>query len=263
MFGTEDTVRAAVSVTLFVLMAIWEFNAPRRSQSLGRGQRWPGNLSLAIANVVLVRLIAPLTLLGAALAARANGWGLMNVLTLPAALVDVFTFVALDCVIYIQHVVFHRVRVLWRLHRVHHTDLEFDVTTGLRFHPGEAAISWAVKVAAVFALGAPPVVVVLFEIVLNASSMFNHGNVTLPTALDALLRKIVVTPDMHRVHHSKLESEMNSNFGFNFSWWDRLFATYRAQPADGHDAMELGLDEFRTPADLGLARVLVQPWMRP
>jgi len=179
---------------------------------------------------------------------------------MPAPVAGILAFIALDLVIYAQHVVFHRIDLLWRFHRVHHADLDFDVTTGLRFHPGEALISWGVKASTVVALGVPPWVVVVFEVVLNATSMFNHGNVRLPRALDARLRKVVVTPDMHRVHHSLQTAEMNSNFGFNFPWWDWLFSTYRPEPARGHEGMELGIDKFRSRVDLGLWHLLSQPW---
>ena len=185
----------------------------------------------------------------------------MNVVVLPAWIVAIITFVALDLVIFCQHILFHRVPLLWRLHRAHHADMEFDVTTGLRFHPGEAVISLLVKMLAVLTLGVPPLVVLCFEVVLNATSMFNHGNVRLPLSTDALLRKFLVTPDMHRVHHSTEVFEMNSNFGFNFSFWDRLFRTYRAQPTGGHIAMRLGIDEFRAATDQTLGRLLRQPWL--
>jgi sterol desaturase/sphingolipid hydroxylase (fatty acid hydroxylase superfamily) len=258
---THDIVRASIFLIVFLLMAGWECIAPRRSPSLDRRQRWPVNLELALLSALLVRFIAPLTVVGVAVAGQSNGWGLMNVVNLPAWIVAITTFVALDLVIFCQHLVFHRVAILWRLHRVHHADMEFDVTTGLRFHPGEVVISLLVKILAVLALGVPPLVVLCFEVVLNATSMFNHGNVRLPLSTDALLRKFLVTPDMHRVHHSTETFEMNSNFGFNFSFWDRLFRTYRAQPAGGHIAMPLGIVEFHTAADLTLGRLLRQPWL--
>ena len=192
--------------------------------------------------------------------AEARGWGLFNVIALPAWIGVVVSVIVLDLAIYLQHVLFHAVPALWRLHRMHHADLEFDVTTGLRFHPIEILLSMLIKLAVVAALGAPAVAVLIFEVLLNATSMFNHGNVRIPQALDRVLRWFVVTPDMHRVHHSILSRETNSNFGFNLPWWDRLFGTYRAQPAAGHDAMTIGIEQFRDPRELGLDRMLLQPF---
>ena len=261
MLITHDIVRASIFLIVFLLMAGWEYIAPRRSPSLDRRQRWPANLELALLSALLVRFITPVTVVGVAVTGQFNGWGLMNVVDLPAWIVAITTFVALDLVIFCQHVMFHRVAILWRLHRVHHADMEFDVTTGLRFHPGEAVISLFVKMLAVLTLGVPPLVVLCFEVVLNATSMFHHGNVRLPLSTDALLRKFLVTPDMHRVHHSAEAFELNSNFGFNFSFWDRLFRTYRAQPTGGHIAMRLGIAEFRAATYLTLGRLLRQPWL--
>jgi sterol desaturase/sphingolipid hydroxylase (fatty acid hydroxylase superfamily) len=170
--------------------------------------------------------------------------------------------VVLDMAIYFQHRLFHAVPVLWRLHRMHHADLDLDVTTGARFHPLEILLSMAIKVAVVIALGAPAVAVVLFEILLNASSMFNHANLRLPLAVDGALRWLIVTPDVHRVHHSVIRAETDSNFGFSLSWWDRLFGTWRAQPEKGHDGMTIGLPVFRNPEQLRLDRMLVQPFLR-
>lgn len=263
MFSSEDLIRTSVTAGVFLLMALWEIAAPRRIQSHGRMVRWPGNLMLALLNVALVRIITPVTLVGVAIAAQGNGWGLSNLIAAPAAAVAIVCFIVLDLVIYAQHVAFHRFGALWRFHRVHHADLEFDVTTGVRFHPGEALISLFVKMAAVLTFGVPPVVVMLFEVMLNATSMFNHGNVRLPLVVDTWLRTVLVTPDMHRVHHSRRGKEMNSNFGFNLSCWDRLFATYLAQPAGGHSAMVLGLDQFRDARDLETSRMLLQPWLAP
>ena len=188
---------------------------------------------------------------------QSKGWGLFNILPLPAWLAIPAAVLLLDLTIYGQHVAFHAVPLLWRLHRMHHADLEFDVTTGLRFHPGEILLSMAIKFAAVAVLGAPPLAVLIFEILLNATSLFNHGNVRLPLGLDRILRLIVVTPDMHRVHHSIDRRETDSNFGFNVPWWDRLFGTYRAQPALGHERMTIGIDKFRDPRELRLDRMLV------
>jgi sterol desaturase/sphingolipid hydroxylase (fatty acid hydroxylase superfamily) len=193
------------------------------------------------------------------LVADARGWGLLPALDVPPWLAVVAAVIALDLAIYLQHVLFHAVPVLWRLHRMHHADLEFDVTTGLRFHPVEIILSMAIKLGVVAALGAPALAVLIFEVLLNATSMFNHGNVRLSLPLDRMLRWLVVTPDMHRVHHSILPRETNSNFGFNLAWWDRLFGTYRAQPQAGHAAMTIGIDQFRDPRELRLDRMLLQP----
>jgi sterol desaturase/sphingolipid hydroxylase (fatty acid hydroxylase superfamily) len=166
----------------------------------------------------------------------------------------------LDLAIYLQHVLFHAVPALWRLHRMHHTDLEFDVTTGARFHPLEIVLSMVIKIVVVGALGAPAVAVMIFEVLLNATSMFNHGNVRIVGWLDTALRTVVVTPDMHRVHHSVVPRETNSNFGFSLSWWDRLFSTYRAEPTAGHQEMIIGIEQFRDPIELRIDRMLVQPF---
>jgi sterol desaturase/sphingolipid hydroxylase (fatty acid hydroxylase superfamily) len=206
-----------------------------------------------------VRLVFPLAGVDMAFLAQAHGWGLFNLVPLPAWLAAPAAVILLDLTIYGQHVAFHAVPVLWRLHRTHHADLEFDVTTGLRFHPGEIILSMIIKLAAVAILGAPPIAVLVFEVLLNVTSMFNHGNVRLPHGFDRMLRFVVVTPDMHRVHHSKERREQDSNFGFNVPWWDRLFGTYRSQPAAGHAGMTLGIDRFRDPRELWLDRMLLQP----
>jgi sterol desaturase/sphingolipid hydroxylase (fatty acid hydroxylase superfamily) len=187
----------------------------------------------------------------------------LNALDLPSWAAVLLAVTALDLVIYLQHVMFHAVPALWRLHRMHHADLEFDVTTGLRFHPAEILLSMGLKLAAVAVLGPPPVAVLIFEVLLNATAMFNHSNIRLPLAVDRVLRLVVVTPDMHRVHHSIVPQETNSNFGFNLPWWDRLLGTYRAQPAAGHDGMVIGIEQFRTRRDLWLDRMLIQPALGP
>ncbi|MGH7001988.1 MAG: sterol desaturase family protein, partial [Stellaceae bacterium] len=225
--------------------------------------RWPSNLGIAALNSAILRLTSLIAAVGFAALAERHGWGLLNNLALPGWTRIVLAVVLLDLAVYLQHVMFHAVPALWRLHRMHHADLDFDVTTGARFHPIEILLSMAFKLAVVAALGAPAAGVLVFEVILNATSMFNHGNVTLPARLDRLLRWIVVTPDMHRVHHSVVPNETNSNFGFNLPWWDRLLGTYRAQPAAGHRGMTIGLDAFRDPAQLRLDRMLVQPFVGP
>lgn len=258
--AAEPVIRLGCFLGVAVVMALWEALAPRRPQPIGRLLRWPNNLGLVVLDTLVVRLLFPLAGVGMAFLAETKGWGLLNAIPLPAWLAIPAAVVLLDLTIYGQHVAFHAVPVLWRLHRMHHADLEFDVTTGLRFHPGEILLSMEIKLAAVAALGAPPIAVLVFEVMLNATSMFNHGNVRLPPGLDRLLRLIVVTPDMHRVHHSIERRETDSNFGFNLPCWDRVFGTYRAQPAAGHDAMTIGIAQFRDPRELWLDRMLVQPF---
>lgn len=255
----EPLLRVGAFLAIFAAMALWEAAAPRRRSEFSRVRRWPHNLALLAIDVAVVRIVAPGAAIAVAMAGEANGWGLLNSIAPPQWLAIVAAVVFLDLAIYFQHVTFHAVPALWRLHRVHHTDLEFDVTTGTRFHPLEIVISTGIKCAAVAAIGAPAVAVLLFEILLNATAMFNHANVRIPLRIDRLLRWIVVTPDMHRVHHSIVHNESSSNFGFNATWWDRLFGTYRAQPADGHEAMTVGVDAFRTSYDLRVDRLLIQP----
>jgi len=259
LLAHESTLRLAIFLGVLALMAIWELAAPRRRQQIPRLLRWSNNLALVVIDTLVLRFSFPVLAVGLALAAEAKGWGLFQVLALPGWLAVLLAIVALDLVIYLQHVMFHAVPALWRLHRMHHADLEFDVTTGLRFHPLEIMASMAIKLAAVAALGPPAVAVLIFEVVLNATAMFNHSNIRLPLPLDRLLRLAVVTPDMHRVHHSVIPAETNSNFGFNLPWWDRLFGTYRAQPRAGHDGMSIGIEQFRVPRELWLDRMLLQP----
>jgi sterol desaturase/sphingolipid hydroxylase (fatty acid hydroxylase superfamily) len=260
LLAHEPAIRLALFAGVFVVMSAWELMGPRRRQTIGRGWRWPSNLGVVAVNTLLVRILFPTTAVGLALLAEARGFGLFNVVALPPWVAVLTSVVILDLAIYLQHVLFHAVPTLWRLHRMHHADLEFDVSTGLRFHPVEILLSMLIKFAVVAALGAPALAVLVFEVLLNATSMFNHANVRIPVGLDRVLRWLVVTPDMHRVHHSIVARETNSNFGFNLPWWDRLFGTYRAQPAAGHDAMTIGIDQFRDPRELGLDRMLVQPF---
>ena len=256
----EGSIRFAAFVAVFAAVALWELASPRRKALYARGVRWPHNFGLLLVDVLVVRLVAPGAVIGVALAAEARGWGLLNLLGAPPWVAFLFGIVLLDLVVYFQHVMFHAVPTLWRLHRVHHADQDVDVTTGTRFHPIEILLSLMVKCAAVAALGAPALAVLVFEVALNATAMFNHANASLPTKVDRWVRWFVVTPDMHRVHHSVLYDESSSNFGFNVPWWDRLFGTYRAQPRLGHDAMALGVDAFRSPEDLRLDQLLIQPF---
>jgi sterol desaturase/sphingolipid hydroxylase (fatty acid hydroxylase superfamily) len=256
----ELAIRTSFFAVVFAAMALWEIGAPRRALVAGRNLRWPNNLGILLIDVLLVRVLIPTAAVGAALFAAGRGWGLFHVLGLRLSVAALLGFLVLDLVIYAQHVVFHKVPLLWRLHRMHHADLDIDVTTGGRFLPFEILISMLIKIATVIAFGIPVVAVLLFEVVLNATSLFNHANVAMPPALDRILRLLVVTPDMHRVHHSILRHETDSNFGFNLPWWDRLFGTYRAAPEAGHERMTIGLPIFRDPRELRLDRLLTQPF---
>jgi len=249
VLANEPTVRLTAFAVVLAVMVIWEVLAPRRSRPLARRRRWPANLGIVVLNSIIIRLLFPAAAVGVALTAETQGWGLLHRYDVPSWVAVVAGVVVLDLAIYLQHVMFHAVPALWRLHRMHHADLDIDVTTGARFHPVEIMISMLIKFAAIAALGVPPVAVVLFEVLLNATSMFNHGNVRIPPALEPALRRLVVTPDMHRVHHSIERDETNSNFGFNLSIWDRLFGTYRAQPRAGHQAMTIGIPDFRDAAE--------------
>ncbi len=260
---TELAIRLAAFAGVFSVMALWELLAPRRPLAVGRASRWPSNLGILVADVLVVRLLLPTAAAGVALVAAERGFGLFHVIGLPFWLAAPIGFLALDLVIYGQHVMFHHVPWLWRLHRMHHADLDIDVTTGVRFHPVEILLSLVIKIATVALLGIPVAAVVCFEVVLNATSMFNHANASLPRWLDRVARLMLVTPDMHRVHHSVLRQETDSNFGFNLPWWDRLFGTYRAEPRAGHDGMTIGLPVFRDPGELRLDRLLTQPFRKP
>jgi sterol desaturase/sphingolipid hydroxylase (fatty acid hydroxylase superfamily) len=259
LLANEPVIRLAAFAAVLAAMAGLEALLPRRRRSFGRLRRWPSNLGVVVVDTIVLRLVFPTAAVGVALAAEARGVGLLPWLGLPAPLAVLVAVVLLDLAIYLQHVLFHAVPALWRLHRMHHADLDFDVTTGLRFHPAEILLSMVIKLAVVVALGAPAVAVLIFEVLLNATSMFNHANLRLPSRLDRGLRRVLVTPDMHRVHHSVVPRETNSNFGFNLALWDRLFGTYRAQPAAGHEAMTIGIEQFRDAGELRLDRMLTQP----
>ena len=256
----ELPIRLGVFFGIFATMAVWELLAPRRALQQRKSMRWTNNLALTVLNSVLVRAILPVAAIGVAGFAAERGMGVFNLIQVPYPWAIVLSVLALDLAIYLQHLMFHAVPLFWRLHRVHHADLDFDVTTGARFHPVEIVLSMLIRFALILVLGPPALAVLLFEIMLNATSMFNHGNVRLPAGIDRVLRLLVVTPDMHRVHHSVNPRETNSNFGFNVPWWDRLFGTYRAQPQTGHVAMTIGIEQFRTPRELWLDRMLLQPF---
>ena len=261
LLSSEVSIRLGFFFGVFAAMAAWELAAPRRQLTQSKAVRWYSNLGIVVLNTVLARIVFPLAPVAVAIVAAERGWGIFNVIDIPPGLAIVAAVVILDFAIYLQHVMVHAVPMLWRLHRMHHADLDFDVTTGARFHPVEILLSIAIKMAVIVLIGAAPVAVLIFEVVLNATSMFNHSNVALPLGLDRVLRLFVVTPDMHRVHHSELPFETNSNFGFNLPWWDRLFGTYRNQPEKGHDAMTIGIDLFRDPGDLHLPKMLAQPFV--
>ena len=263
IFAAEPQLRLGVFLGVLVIMALWELLAPRRRRDIPRVIRWSNNLALVVIDTIVLRLTFPILAVGLAIMAHERGWGLFNIVEVPAWVAVLASVILLDLVIYLQHVMFHAVPALWRLHRMHHADLDFDVTTGLRFHPIEIVLSMGIKLAMVLVLGPPAVAVLIFEVLLNATAMFNHSNVRLPLVVDRVLRLVMVTPDMHRVHHSILPEETNSNFGFNLPWWDRLLGTYKAQPAAGHDAMTIGIEQFRTPRDQWLDRMLVQPVKGP
>jgi sterol desaturase/sphingolipid hydroxylase (fatty acid hydroxylase superfamily) len=260
ILANEPLIRLIAFGGIFAVMAAWELLAPRRVQQIGRSTRWPSNIAIVVLDTALVRLVFPTTAVAVALLAEAKGWGLFYAIGLSAWAAVPLGIILLDLAIYLQHVLFHAVPALWRLHRMHHADLEFDVTTGARFHPIEILLSMGIKLGVIAALGTPAVAVLVFEVLLNATSMFNHSNVRMPAWLDGIIRWIVVTPDMHRVHHSIVARETNSNFGFNLPWWDRLFGTYRGQPAAGHQAMTIGIAQFRDPAEQRLDRMLTQPF---
>jgi sterol desaturase/sphingolipid hydroxylase (fatty acid hydroxylase superfamily) len=261
---TESTIRLASFGVVLLLMMGWELLAPKRRLTTKRPLRWASNLGLVIANTLLARLITPFSAVGMALVAQQYGWGLLHWLAWPAWLEIVLAVIALDLAIYLQHVMFHAVPLFWRLHLVHHADLDIDVTTGLRFHTLEILLSMGIKVGVVAVLGPAASAVVIFEVLLNATSMFNHSNVQMPAWLDRILRLLVVTPDMHRVHHSVLRRETNSNFGFNLPWWDYLLGTYRAQPQAGHEGMTIGLSPLRDERQTErLDQMLLLPWSAP
>ena len=257
----ETLIRLTGFFTIFILMAGWEIAAPLRPQTTSKTKRWVSNLTLVFLNTFIVRLIFSTTAVGMALLASINQWGILNLLEWPQWLKLVTAILTLDLALYLQHLMFHAVPLLWRFHMMHHADLDVDVTTGARFHPIEIMISMVIKLAVVFLIGAPSLAILTFEVVLNGTSMFNHSNVRMPRRIDRFLRWWLVTPDMHRIHHSVIREETNSNFGFNLPWWDRLLGTYRADPAKGQTGMTIGLYQFRNPARLSLPWMLALPFI--
>ncbi|MEZ0122350.1 MAG: sterol desaturase family protein [Candidatus Reddybacter sp.] len=260
LLGNEVTIRLSFFIAIFAFMASWEVLAPRRTGQIKRRIRWPGNLGIVLFNTLLLRVVMPTTAVALALAGETAGWGLLQQFDLALWAASLLAVICLDLAIYLQHILFHAVPLLWRLHRMHHADLAFDVTTGARFHPLEIILSMVIKLSVIAALGPPAVAVLIFEVLLNSLAMFNHANARLPVGLDNWLRRVIVTPDMHRVHHSVIPQEANSNFGFNLAVWDRWFGTYCAQPKAGHQEMSIGITAFRTERDLALDKMLLQPF---
>jgi sterol desaturase/sphingolipid hydroxylase (fatty acid hydroxylase superfamily) len=250
VLANEPVIRLAFFLGIFAVVGLCEVVAPRRALTVSKAMRWASNLGLVALNTVLLRLVFPLAAAGIAAFGVTNGWGLLNHFQVPFWIAVPVAVVAMDFVIWLQHVMVHAVPALWRLHRVHHADLDYDVTTGARFHPIEIALSMLIKFATITVLGPPVLAVVIFEVLLNATAMFNHGNIRIPAGIDGALRWMVVTPDMHRVHHSVEDDETNSNFGFNLPWWDRLFGTYRAQSRAGHEAMTIGIHGHTDPHEV-------------
>ena len=257
--NSEAIIRLAFFGGIFVVIALWEILLPRRSYDIPRSRRWSNNIIVIILNTLLIRVIAPVMPLTLAVNMEKTGWGFFNYIDLPAPLEAILAFLLLDLIIYLQHLMFHAVPLLWRLHMVHHADLGIDVTTGLRFHPIEIVISLGIKMAAVFFLGAPAVSILIFEIALNGTAMFNHGNIYIHPRIDYFLRMLVVTPDMHRVHHSVAIGETNSNFGFNFPWWDRLLGTYRPRSYREQKNIVIGLSQYRE--HVSLLDMLLLPFL--
>ncbi len=255
ILDNELALRLGCFIGIFACMGIWESLAPKRNRSFSKNVRWINNLAITFLNSVAVRVLFPSAAVGMALLAEWRGFGFFHLVSMPSLPAGILALILLDLTIYSQHILFHRVKLFWLLHRMHHTDLDIDVTTGARFHPIEIILSMEIKITVVVVMGVPAWSVLLFEVLLNATSMFNHSNIRIPYYADRILRRLIVTPDMHRVHHSVIASETNSNFGFNFPWWDRIFGTYRDQPEKGHEEMTIGLADYRD------AKFLTVPWM--
>ena len=259
----EPYIRLGLFLGMLIVMALWETIAPRRRLTSSKSVRWFSNLALVLLNSAAVRIGFAVGAVGVAIESQRLGWGLFNNVAVPGWLAVLLSVVALDFVLYLQHVMFHAVPLLWRLHMVHHADPDFDVTTGVRFHTLEIGLSMGIKAVAILLLGAAPIAVLIFEVLLNATSMFSHSNVRMPKWLDGILRLVVVTPDMHRVHHSELVEETNSNYGFNLSWWDFLLGTYRPKPKEGHDHMRIGVAEIPRNRAVWLHWLLILPFVSP
>lgn len=261
LLDNEIAIRLFFFFSIFAVMAAWEIKLPKRELTQSKSVRWINNIGLVVLNSFLLRIIFPTAAIGVAFFAQENGWGLFNYWEIPYFLSVVICIVLMDGAIYLQHALMHAIPMFWRLHRMHHTDMDLDVTSGSRFHPIEIILSMIFKFAFIVALGSPPEAVLIFEILLNGSAMFNHSNVQLPEKIDSALRKVIVTPDMHRIHHSVVEHEANTNFGFALSIWDRMFGTYTEQPEAGHQGMTIGISTFRDKKYLTLPWMLAQPFV--
>ena len=262
LLANEKVIRMSFFFGMLVLIGLWELAAPKRALTISKSVRWINNLGLVFFNSFMLRVLFPAAAVGVAVFASEQGWGLFNYVEVPFWFAVVASVIIMDFVIYIQHVMVHAIPVLWRLHRLHHADLDYDVTTGARFHPIEIILSMLIKFATILLLGPAVIAVIIFEVILNATAMFNHGNISLPKTLDKYLRLLLVTPDMHRVHHSIEDDEANSNFGFSLPWWDRLFGTYRDQPRAGHQAMTIGINKYRDPKQVSwLPGMLLLPFI--
>ena len=257
----ETAIRFGSFFGMLLIMGAAETLWPRRPLTAPKNRRWLSNLSILGLSTLLIRLLVPVIPTGVALYAADKGIGLLHLVPLPEWSAIVISVLLLDMIIYWQHVLFHRIPVLWRIHRMHHADTDIDASTGIRFHTIEFILSIGLKLAAILILGPPVIAVIAFEILLNGCALFNHANVHLPVGLDKWLRLFVVTPDMHRVHHSTSPAEFNTNYGFNMPWWDRLFGTYKPQPDLGHEAMKIGLNIFRDPEYLSLRKMLAMPFL--
>lgn len=260
IMNNEPVIRLSFFFGVFIAIALWEVASPRRKLDTSKSARWISNLGIVFLNTAILRFLFPAAAVGLAFIGQNRSWGLLNNIDFPFWLKVLFAVIFLDFAIYLQHVLFHAAPALWRLHRMHHTDLDYDVTTGARFHPIEIILSMLIKFMVVASIGAPPVAVLIFEVLLNATAMFNHGNIYISESIDRILRLFLVTPDFHRVHHSVIDHEANSNFGFNLPWWDYFFGTYQTQPAKGHIGMEIGIHQFRDPKDNTFFPLLYQPF---
>ncbi|KXO12777.1 putative sterol desaturase [Moritella sp. JT01] len=264
LIANGNTLRASAFIGLLILLAISEHYQPKRPLTVSKSQRWGNNLAIVLVNNLVLKLFVPFLAIDAAIFAEQQQWGLSSLASLGSStnqmLIIMVSIMLLDAAIYFQHKIFHHIPVLWRLHRMHHSDLDIDVTTAIRFHPIEIVLSMLIKIAVIIALGVPVIAVVLFEMLLNLTAMFNHSNIRLPAKIDRYIRYILVTPDMHRVHHSVNGHETNHNFGFCLPWWDHLFGSYQAQPKLGHQQMQIGLPYFRDPKECQVQRMLTQPF---
>jgi sterol desaturase/sphingolipid hydroxylase (fatty acid hydroxylase superfamily) len=258
----EPVIRLSFFIGTLLVVGLWETFAPKRPPSVSKIWRWSNNFGITFFNTFLLRILFPILAVGLAVIAKEHGWGLLNIIQLPETFAIVIAVILQDFVIYWQHVLFHHFPILWRLHKMHHADVDYDVSTGARFHPIEIILSMLLKLIVVLLLGPPVVAVIIFEILLSSIAMFNHANAGLPPSIDKIIRLFMVTPDMHRVHHSVIRGEHNNNFGFNLPWWDYIFGTYTASPSQGHDKMTIGLDEYQENRKQSIFWMLSLPFLR-